>query len=305
MFLSRETESGNQKTKSQMYLTMGESASKGTEKIWVNNGYFKDQKIDLTIPKKNFPENTLCYINQGTVSQIKDGNAFYLEYVILSQIMAMANIEPIIDLDTYDFKENECLLYVPCYNRENGLFQGIRKTIGYITLRGDKDETFFSYGYDEEKSKILYCYMKQQMPNIFQATAFKKHHNYLLDEKANEKDKSSLFLFLPSTVDRKESTMQYLNSVHFHPIDSQYEDIKALNNGKDFNPVDLEDEKKRAEVKSLFYSYMKKVAETSNNNLVRNARAFLNMGGRIDAENTFHWIDNSIENSKKKFQMSY
>ena len=50
---------------------------------------------------------------------------------------------------------------------------------------------------------------------------------------------------------------------------------------------------------------MKKVAETSNNNLVRNARAFLNMGGRIDAENTFHWIDNSIENSKKKFQMSY
>ena len=94
MFLSRETQSGNQKTKSQMFVTMGDGGNKSTEKIWEENGFFNDQKIDLTIPKVNFPENTLCYVNQGTVSQIKDGNAIYLEYVILSQIMAMANIDP-------------------------------------------------------------------------------------------------------------------------------------------------------------------------------------------------------------------
>ena len=82
MFLSRETQSGNQKTKSQMFVTMGNGGNKSTEKIWEENGFFNDQKIDLTIPKVNFPENTLCYVNQGTVSQIKDGNAIYLEYVI-------------------------------------------------------------------------------------------------------------------------------------------------------------------------------------------------------------------------------
>ena len=155
MFLSRETQSGNQKTKSQMFVTMGDGGNKSTEKIWEENGFFNDQKIDLTIPKVNFPENTLCYVNQGTVSQIKDGNAIYLEYVILSQIMAMANIDPNIDLDTYEFKENECLLFVPCYNKENGLFQGLKRTIDFITLRGDKDEVFFSYGYDEDKSNIV------------------------------------------------------------------------------------------------------------------------------------------------------
>ena len=45
---------------------------------------------------------------------------------------------------------------------------------------------------------------------------------------------------------------------------------------------------------------MKKVAETSNNNLVRNARAFLNKGGQIDVDNAFRWVDNSIEDSKKE-----
>ena len=302
MFLSREIETPNQRTKSQMLITSGESSNKSTEKIWKRNGYFVEQKIDLTIPKVNFPENTLCYVNQGTVSQIKEGNAIYLEYVILSQIMPLANIDPAIDLDSYEFKKNECLLYVPCYNKETGLFQGVKKTIGYITLRGDKDEVFFSYGYDEDKSKVLYCSFKQTMPNIFNATAFKKHHQFLLDEKSNEKDSSSLYLFLPSTVDRKESTMNYLKSVHLQPIDSHYDDIKAFNKGNDFNPSDLETEK-RGEIVDLFYAYMKKVAETSNNNLIRNATSFMAKGGQIDT--TFYWVDDSLENSKKKFQMSY
>ena len=302
MFLSREIETPNQRTKSQMLITSGESSNKSTEKIWKRNGYFVEQKIDLTIPKVNFPENTLCYVNQGTVSQIKEGNAIYLEYVILSQIMPLANIDPAIDLDSYEFKKNECLLYVPCYNKETGLFHGVKKTIGYITLRGDKDEVFFSYGYDEDKSKVLYCSFKQTMPNIFNATAFKKHHQFLLDEKSNEKDSSSLYLFLPSTVDRKESTMNYLKSVHLQPIDSHYDDIKAFNKGNDFNPSDLETEK-RGEIVDLFYAYMKKVAETSNNNLIRNATSFMAKGGQIDT--TFYWVDDSLENSKKKFQMSY
>ena len=296
--------SQNQKTKSQMLVSLGETKDSNTEKIWEESGFFKEQRIDLTIPKANFPENTLCYVNQGSVSQVKDGEAIYLEYVILGQIMAVANPDPSIDLNDYQFKENECLLYVPLYNKETGLFRGLGKRLGYITLRGDKNETFFSYGYDSEKSKMLYCSMKQQIPNIFQCTCFKKHHQYLLNEKATDKLASSLFLFLPSTLDRKESILQFKNSVNLHPIDSFYDDMKALNNDKDFNPFELESTT-RSNVLPLFYSYMKKVAETSNNNLVRNSNAFLASGGKVDPSSKFEWIDNSREETQGKFEVSY
>ena len=296
--------SQNQKTKSQMLVSLGETKDLNTEKIWEESGFFKEQRIDLTIPKANFPENTLCYVNQGSVSQVKDGEAIYLEYVILGQIMAVANPDPSIDLDNYQFKENECLLYVPLYNKETGLFRGLGKRLGYITLRGDKNETFFSYGYDSEKSKMLYCSMKQQIPNIFQCTCFKKHQQYLLNEKATDKFASSLFLFLPSTLDRKEKIMQYKDSVNLHPIDSFYDDMKALNNDKDFNPVELESAA-RSSILPLFYTYMKKVAETSNNNLVRNSNAFLASGGKVDPNSKFEWIDNSREETQGKFEMSY
>ena len=187
MYLSSESMSQNQKTKSQMMVSLGYSKEANTEKIWGDAGFFKDQRIDLAIPKANFPENTLCYVNQGSISQVKDGEAIYLEYVILGQIMPVVNSDPSIDLDNYQFKENECLLYVPLYKTKNGLFRGLGKRLGYITLRGDKNETFFSYGYNSEKSKLLYCSMKQPIPNIFQCTSFKKHQQYLLNEKATEK----------------------------------------------------------------------------------------------------------------------
>ena len=304
MYLSSESVSQNQKAKSQILVSLGETKDSNTEKIWEESGFFKEQRIDLTIPKANFPENTLCYVNQGSISQVKDGEAIYLEYVILGQIMAVANRDPSIDFDNYQFKENECLLYVPLYNKETGLFRGLGKRLGYITLRGNKNETFFSYGYDSEKSKMLYCSMKQQIPNIFQCTCFKKHHQYLLNEKATDKLASSLFLFLPSTLDRKEKIMQYKDAVNLHPIDSFYDDMKALNNDKDFNNFELESAT-RSNVLPLFYSYMKKVAETSNNNLVRNSNAFLASGGKVDPSSKFEWIDNSREETQGKFEMPY
>ena len=186
----------------------------------------------MTIPKANFPENTLVYVNQGTISQVKEGEAIYLEYVVLGQIMHLANPDPSIDLDKYEFKENECLLYVPLYNTENGLFKGLAKRLGYITLRGDKNEIFYSYGYDSERSKLLYCSFKQPIPNIFQCASFKKHRQYLLNEKTTDRLVSSLFLFLPSTLDRKEKILQYKDSVNLHPIDASYDDLKTLNNDK-------------------------------------------------------------------------
>ena len=287
-----------------MMVSLGESKESNTEKIWEEPGFFKDQRVDLTISKANFPENTLVYVNQGSISQMKDGEAIYLEYAVLGQIMPVANPDPTIDFDTYEFKENECLLYVPLYNKENGLFRGLGKRLGYITLRGDTSETFYSYGYNSERSKLLYCSFKQPIPNIFQCTSFQKHRQYLLNEKTTDRLASSLFLFLPSTLDRKEEFLQYKKSVNLHPIDALYDDLKQLNSNKDFNPAHL-DFTTRDSIVPLFFAYMKTVAETSNNNLVRNSNAFLASGGKVDSTSKFEWIDSSLEETKEKFQMSY
>ena len=37
------------------------------------------------------------------------------------------------DLDNYEFKDHGCLLYVPLYNKETGLYRGLAKKLGYIT----------------------------------------------------------------------------------------------------------------------------------------------------------------------------
>ena len=103
-------------------------------------------------------------------------------------------------------------------------------------MRGDINERFFSYGYSKEKSKVLFCTVKQPIPNIFHCTAFKKHMGYLLDENEKKSNMSHMFLFLPSTLDRKEEIMQFNNNVHLHPVDVAYNDLKGLNGNSDFNP---------------------------------------------------------------------
>ena len=46
----------------------------------------------------------------------------------------------------------------PCYDSETGHFKGLYETIGYVVVRGSPEEVFFNYGYDCEKSKILYLH---------------------------------------------------------------------------------------------------------------------------------------------------
>ena len=141
-------------------------------------------------------------------------------------------------------------------------------------MRGDVNERFFSYGYNKENSKVLFCTFKQPISNIFHCTAFKKHKSYLLDENQKKSNMSHLFLFLPSTLDRKEDTMQFRKNVHLHPIDVSYNDLKELNNNNDFDPSDLDNKTLRQNLLSLFYKYMKSIAEISNHNLKRNSDAF-------------------------------
>ena len=73
---------------------------------------------------------------------------------MLGQIIPMRNCPP--DIDGYVCEKNDVKMYVPMYNLAIGSFKGIEKIIGYIMVRGDTDEVFFSYGYDKTKSVLLY-----------------------------------------------------------------------------------------------------------------------------------------------------
>ena len=203
-YLSKEANRMDAQLKTQMFLSLQDDILKSTENIWKEYGFFGDQRAELTILKANFPENILVYVNQGTVSLVKGGEkAIYLDFVVVGQIMSAANADPSIDLDKYDYKVNEVMLYVPVHNTATGLYGGLKKKLAYITLRGDPKERFWSYGFSKEKGSLLYCNMKKPMPYIFNCNCFKNHVSLLLDENQNQALFSNLFLYLPSTLDCK------------------------------------------------------------------------------------------------------
>ena len=146
---------------------------------------------------------------------------------------------------------------------------------------------------------------KHPLPNIFHCTAFKQHHGFLLDENQKRAEFSNMFMFLPSTLDRKENILQWQDHVHLHPIDVTFEELKDLNDVEDFSPSLLDHKDLRKNVTGLFYKYMKKVAEISNHNIVRNSDAYMANGGQIDPYNEFPWIDNSYKAGKERFQLAY
>ena len=90
-------------------------------------GFSRIREQIATIGKPNFPENTLVYVNNGSIMPAKGDHAIYLKFIIIGQILPMANPPPGIDLDKYEFKESKALICTPLYNTENGLYRGLTK----------------------------------------------------------------------------------------------------------------------------------------------------------------------------------
>ena len=103
--------------------------------------------------KKNFPENTLVYVNQGTISTIKNDLAIYTNCFILGQVIPALDSPK--DIDSYQWKQNETKIIVPLYDVSTGKILGLDFQLGYIVLRGDPDEVFFSYWFNAKTSKVL------------------------------------------------------------------------------------------------------------------------------------------------------
>lgn len=106
--------------------------------------------------KVNYPEYSLFYVNQAFLTVQKSKRLIYGEHFILGQVIEVVNIPN--HIETYECFADEVKMYRPENDVATGQFLGLYKTVGLMVVRGDDDDTFFNYGFDKEKSKLLYLY---------------------------------------------------------------------------------------------------------------------------------------------------
>ena len=299
LLLSKEMTDKDRSMKTQLLVKPKDDKLSG-EKIWKQDGFFKDVRAELNLEKVKIPENALLYINQGFLSTVKSGEiAMYLHNFVIGQLIVAANQPK--DIANYTCLKNEVKLLSCVYDIESGDFKGIREQLAFIVLRGDSDETFLSYGFDKMKSKLLYSFSKQQIPDAFVSVAFKKHFDEIMNEKRDDSS-SSLFYFLPSVSDRKEEINQHKNNVSLFPIDITLDFIESFSAEKvSFRPdlLNTSDEKKRKPQIEMLYGLFNHIAKVSNQNLERNI-VHLNI---TQGRSTMEWSNSKFDSSK--FKLTY
>ena len=304
MLLSKELTDKDRSMKTQLLIRSQSSDDEklSGEKVWKENGFFKDIRPELNLEKVNMPENCLYYVNQAFLSTVKNGDiAMYVQNFIIGQLIFAANQPK--DISTYKCLPNEVKLLSCVYDLESGEFKGVRQQLAYIILRGDEQEIFFSYGFDKSKSKVLFSYSKQQIPDAFISTSFKKHFNEIMNEKRNE-DSSSLFYFLPSISDRKETINQWKNNPSLVPIDFSIDFIESFSSQNEkFRPdlLNSTDNEVRNPQVEMLYGVFKHMAQVSNQNLERNT-AYLNLKQNRNSSE-MEWSNNRFDSSK--FKLTY
>ena len=150
-----------------------ETVEMSGEKIWKKHDFFNAIKSDFNMEKVNYPENPLFYINQAYLTVKNNTKIFYCDYfiLILGQIVESSN--PLENISTYTLKE-----YFE-YNTSTGEFEGLYKTIGFLVVTGAPDEIFFNYGYDKNKSKVLYSHYRRKILSSFSSTIFNCHRSLI------------------------------------------------------------------------------------------------------------------------------
>ena len=106
---------------------------------------------------------------------------------------------------------------------------------------------------------------------------------------------------MPSTLDKKEDFLQWKDHAHLHPIDVSYDELKTIHNNGKMNPTLLDHKELRKNIREGYYKMMKKIAELSNQNLVRNSDAYISNSRKIDPDYNFSWIDDPYKQGKNKF----
>ena len=152
------------------------------EPVWKKSAYFGQLRTDYNLEKANFPENAFSYINQAYLTVQKSKKIFYGKYFLLGQIHESANLPS--NIQSYVCKEDKVKDYHPKYDKNTRKFLGLYETVRFLVVRGDPFQVFLSYGYDTEKSKVLYSIYKGKIPSSFSGMIF--NHHIKLVEKSND-----------------------------------------------------------------------------------------------------------------------
>ena len=124
-----------------------------------------------------------------------------------------------------------------------------------------------------------------------------------MNEKRNE-DSSSLFYFLPSISDRKETINQWKNNPSLVPIDFSIDFIESFSSQNEkFKPdlLNSTDNKVRDPQVEILYRLFKHMAQVSSQNLERNI-AYLNLKQNRNT-NKMEWTNTGFDSSK--FKLTY
>ena len=143
--------------------------------------------------------------------------AIYNHNFILGQLVDVAN--QLENIDEYVCEKDKVRLIVYLSDQSTGEFLGLNLQLAYIILRGDIEESFFSSGYNDEKSKVLYSAAKDRIPNTTISTCIKKNFHEIMNERRHIEELSGLFFYLPSITDCKEKINQFRENVNLNPID--------------------------------------------------------------------------------------
>ena len=92
---------------------------------------------------------------------------------ILGQLLVAANQPD--NIETYTCNPNEVKLCTCINDLTTAEFLGIKEELAYIILMGNPEEPFFSYGFDSDKTAVLYSNSREKIPDEFISTYFKKH----------------------------------------------------------------------------------------------------------------------------------
>ena len=131
-----------------------------------------------------------------------------------------------------------------------------------------------------------------------------------MNERRNE-ESSGIFFYLPLITDRKEKINQYRKNASLNQIDCSLELLSSFSPNKvDFQPHLLNSsiaEKRDLQVE-LLYNFFRKMAETSNANLIRNADYLLASHKQCDKQDHSNivWVGLSKQRyDTTKFKLTY
>lgn len=115
----------------------------------------------------------------------------------------------------------------------------MRLPIGILLVKGDVEEISLNYGFDKEKSKVLYCQYRRKIPNILCGTIFNRHISMIKSGELHL-EFLQLYFFLPSVTDRSEEINQYLQNFSITPINIKQQQQNAWAQNGVFKPAKLD-----------------------------------------------------------------